>query len=199
MRRIFLMAALAVAGGTAFAQSGQVSGSMEHSQATAKSPDAQATMTLKAVLTKGLDVRKARAGDPVVARTTEELRGKGDLGIPKNAKLLGHVTQAKVRGRGQSTSTLGIAFDRAQMKDGREIPLQALIQAMAPPEDDTGIENNTGAGSAAPAASHGAIGMKGLQLDDPSTNVAAGSVIHSSSDNVRLESGTRLLLSVTIQ
>jgi len=49
------------------------------------------------------------------------------------------------------------------------------------------------------ADSSGVIGLKGLQLDASSSSSAGTSVIHSSSDNVRLESGTRLVLRMTAQ
>jgi hypothetical protein len=242
-------------------QSSQVAGNTNTS-ANAAGMNANAGINVEAELTKGLDAKKAKVGDPVMAKCTKEARGKGDLRIPKNAKLIGHVTEVQERGKGQAQSTLAITFDRAQMKDGREIPVQAVIQAIAAPpsmamESDTtasandsmsapsgasrsgggalpgvnstansttsaagnvagntastagnlgsqvGAATNGATGAAAnsslSASSTGVIGLKGLQLDNTAANNTQASVIRSSSDNVRLESGTRLVLRLITQ
>jgi hypothetical protein len=51
--------------------------------------------------------------------------------IPKGSKLVGHVTQASARAKGDSESTLGIVFDKAILKNGQEVPLNVAIQALA--------------------------------------------------------------------
>jgi hypothetical protein len=51
--------------------------------------------------------------------------------IPKGSKLVGHVTEAKARAKGQSDSAVGIVFDKAILKNGQEIPLNVTIQALA--------------------------------------------------------------------
>ena len=71
--------------------------------------------------------RRTKPGDPVTAHTTE-----ANSDLPKGTKLIGHVTQASARANGDSASELGIQFDRAVLKNGKEVPLNAAIQAMAP-------------------------------------------------------------------
>ena len=44
------------------------------------------------------------------------------------------MTQAEARNKGGNASTLGIQFDKAMLKDGTEIALNVVIQAMAPRE-----------------------------------------------------------------
>lgn len=80
-----------------------------------------------AILDKPVDAKKSKPGDTVTAHTTET---KND--IPKGTKLVGHVTQASARAKGDSASQLGIQFDRAVLKNGQEVPFNAAIQAMAP-------------------------------------------------------------------
>jgi len=46
-------------------------------------------------------------------------------------------------------------------------------------------------------ASQGAIGLQGLTLNSVSTANAQGSIVSSTTRNVRLESGTQMLLKVT--
>jgi hypothetical protein len=67
----------------------------------------------------------------------------------------------------------------------------------------TGAATNGSLDSAASstlnATSTGVIGLKGLQLDAVAANSTQGSVVRSTSDNVRLESGTRLVLRLVSQ
>jgi hypothetical protein len=84
-----------------------------------------------ATLNKSVDARHAKVGDQVTAKTTEAVKSDGKVVIPKGSTLVGHVTEATARAKGQSLSSLGIAFDRAILKGGRELPLHAGIQALA--------------------------------------------------------------------
>lgn len=87
---------------------------------------------IDAALTKALDSKKAKKGDPVSARITEDAKqGNGTTVIPKGAKLEGHVTQSSSREKGDSYSTLAIIFDKAVLKNGEEIPLNVQVQAIA--------------------------------------------------------------------
>ncbi len=196
-------------------------------RATEIAAQANSEAVLEAQLIRGLDARKAESGDPVIARCQQDLKSNGEVLIPKNAKLVGHVVAAQAKGHGKAESTLEITFDKAIMRDGREIPLRAAIQALAPPpmmadEDGErgfrirnapaakprtsallpgGIKTSTDTATiTVPIFSSdttGVVGLNGLQLES-GTSGAIGSVIHSSSQNVRLESGTRLILRVSL-
>ncbi len=86
-----------------------------------------------AELNSGLDSKKVKAGDKVTAHVTEPMKSTdGRTIIPRGTKLEGHVTQADARSKGGNASTLGIQFDKATLKDGTEIALNVVIQAMAP-------------------------------------------------------------------
>lgn len=86
---------------------------------------------INAELTAPVDSKKAKPGDPVAARTTEPTKSNGKTVIPKGSKLVGHVTQASARAKGDSDSALGIVFDKAILKNGQEVPLNVTIQALA--------------------------------------------------------------------
>jgi hypothetical protein len=89
--------------------------------------------TIPLQLTKSLDARKLKAGDPVEAKVAADLRiGDGTV-VPHGSKVLGHVTKASARAKGDSDSELGIAFDQIVLKDGKQVPLKASIQAVGPP------------------------------------------------------------------
>ena len=86
---------------------------------------------INATLNSSVDSKKAKQGDEVTAHTTEAIKSQGKTVVPKGSKLVGHVTRASARGRGDADSALGIAFDKAILKGGEEIPLNGSIQALA--------------------------------------------------------------------
>src|SRR5712692_261549 len=64
--------------------------------------------TFGATLSHSVDARKNKPGDEVEARATQAAKSDGKVVIPKGSKLVGHVTEAKARAKGESESTLGI-------------------------------------------------------------------------------------------
>jgi hypothetical protein len=90
-----------------------------------------ADTAFNATLVTSVDSRKVKAGDEVTAHTTESVIAGGKTILPKGTKLVGHVTQASARAKGDAESALGIAFDRAILKNGHESPLSLAIQALA--------------------------------------------------------------------
>jgi hypothetical protein len=85
-------------------------------------------------LNNSVDSKKAKVGDAIVAHTTVALKSNDDRTIlPKGAKVEGHITQAGAKSKGASESALGIQFDKAILKDGGEITLAAVIQALGAP------------------------------------------------------------------
>jgi hypothetical protein len=78
-----------------------------------------------------VDSKKVKTGDAVNAHVTEAVKANGQTVIPKNTKLVGHVTQASARAKGDAGSALAIVFDKAVPKKGPEVPLRVVIQAMA--------------------------------------------------------------------
>jgi hypothetical protein len=212
----------------------------------------QTGSTVQAELTKPVDVRKNKAGDEVIAKATQDVKSEGHVIVPKGSKIIGHVTQAQARTKGQEESQLGIAFDHVILKDGTRMPVAFAIQAIARSEaeaaasaendammagnarETTMAAGNAGArgsggvvgaagnvvntaGSATGATlntatragadvtalssnSHGAVGLPALNLSSAvSGSSSAGSVVSSRSSNVRLDSGTRMILQVAAQ
>lgn len=102
-------------------------------------------------LEKALDSKKLKEGDPVTCVTTGLLRGRNGFLIPSGSKLIGHVTQAQARAKGDASSTLGIAFDKLEVK-GKELAMTGTVQAIAPSLGDTGPTT----GAAEPASLNGA-------------------------------------------
>jgi hypothetical protein len=93
-----------------------------------------------AELNSGLDSKKLKPDDKVTAHTTEALKSSDSRTImPRGTKLEGRVTMAAARSKGDSLSVLGIQFDKAELKDGTEIALNVVIQAIAPRESSAPV------------------------------------------------------------
>ena len=199
-------------------------------------------------LTKTVDAKKVKTGDEVVAKVTQDMKTSGgEVLVPKDTKVMGHVTEAQPRNKDQKESQVAIAFDRAIMKDGTAIQMPMSIQAIIGQQND---QNNSGSGSgggeaAAPARgasagttgsprggtggsapastpsassggadtpgdaqtgkssrppitaqTEGVVGISDLKLSRAASNAAEGSVVSSEKNNVKLESGTMMLLRV---
>jgi len=190
--------------------------------------------TVQVELIKPADARKAKPGDEVVAKVTQDVKSDDKVVLPKGSKVMGKVTQAQGRAKGQDESQLGLVFDSAVLKDGTQVPISFAIQAvanssaamsqaaidaqagstaisMANNAPGGGSAGRPGLGSQAQGAagtdlhagnaastdhggaltstSEGAIGLPGFTLSD-------GTLITSSTNNVRLERETRFVLRV---
>lgn len=189
------------AGKTQAQASGSTSAS---SSASAQNGQANASLAsgsaFNAALSSPIDSKKCKPGDPVNAKTTEAAKSDGKTVIPKGSKLVGHVTQASARSKGESESALGIVFDKAILKNGQEIPLNVTIQALASAENSAsvaGADLDTLGGAGATAAGSGTSGGRGAlggvastaggatgTVTNTAANVggAAGSAVHSTTN-----------------
>lgn len=199
-------------------------------------------------LNKSIDAKKAHQGDPIEAKIDQDMLSNGKIVIPRNSKVMGHVTEAKASTHDSKDSMLGIVFDKISVKGGPEVPLSATVQGIGAPismnvnggyGDDMGAPSQSnpsgmngsspmgGGGSASNSASgsatmggaqnagmggipqdagtangghrieplartfQGVSGLKGLSL---SQGKMQDSVVTSPERNVKLDSGTQILL-----
>jgi len=92
-----------------------------------------ATSNLQAELTKSLDAGKAKPGDEVTAKLTQDYKSDGKVVFHKGSKLVGHVTEAQAHSKSHAESKLAVVFDRIQPKGGEEAHINAMVEALAPP------------------------------------------------------------------
>lgn len=88
-----------------------------------------------AVLTKSAESKSAVAGQELTLSTVRDVVVDGVVVIPRGSKLLGRITEVKVRGEGVAQSSLSVVIEKSLTKDGVELPLQAIIAAVAAPRD----------------------------------------------------------------
>ena len=88
-----------------------------------------------AELTNSIDAKKAKIGDRVECRVTQDLLYQGKVVIPRDAKVIGHVTEVEASTKERRESRLGLSFDRILLKSKKELLFEspAIVVALAPP------------------------------------------------------------------
>ena len=86
-------------------------------------------------LSKSLDAKKSKPNDKIEAKTASDLLLHGQIVVPRNTKIVGHVTEAKAHSKSSPGSEIKFTFDRVLLKGGRELPLQLTVQAIYRPSD----------------------------------------------------------------
>jgi len=123
---------------------------------------------IPARLTKTVDAKKVKKGDEVVATVPGDLKAtNGEVLVPKDTKIIGHVTESQARSKEQKESQLGIAFNQMTMKNGQQVQLPLSVQAIvAPPSRNPAAgggepSSNAPGGSTSSGSSGGARGGMG--------------------------------------
>jgi hypothetical protein len=139
--------------------------------------------TVNAVLAKPIDSQKCKPGDQVVATAAQDVKFDGKVVIRKGSKLVGHVTQAESKGKGEANSSLGIVFDHAVLKNGQEVQMNSVVQAIAasrvnsaPVGDDAFAETGGAAGMAHSGSAAGGGLLGGVASTATSTTGAVSNV-----------------------
>jgi len=100
--------------------------------------DLSAKTALPIVFTRTLSAKRAKAGDAVLAKTTQMVHLSGGLVLPAGTRIVGHVVSAnpftydKTPYARQKPSELVIRFDSAEL-DSVRLPLHVTLRAMATP------------------------------------------------------------------
>jgi hypothetical protein len=87
---------------------------------------------LYAELSKTVDAKKARVGDPVTGLLLADVLSHGKIVARRDSKLVGHVTEAQPRSKENPESRLGIVFDKIILKGGEEMPFLSILMALRP-------------------------------------------------------------------
>jgi hypothetical protein len=78
-------------------------------------------------LASAIDVKKAHGGDQFRARLWKDVRISDKLTLPQKTILVGHVVNAQPRTSATPESRLTLAFDKAILKNGTEIPFHGIV------------------------------------------------------------------------
>jgi hypothetical protein len=170
----------------------------DQSESTAAASQVAAQMVpAQAVLSQAIDATKMQPGQQFQAKLSDTVHLKNGVDLPKGTDLVGTVATDKM---GNGESTLALRFTKANLKDGKAVPIEATIVGIAPPAYRSSWD---GTGSEAPP-----IPWNGrtLQIDD--IGVLSGVDLHSTiagqnsavfvtkKDHVKLASASQLSLAI---
>jgi hypothetical protein len=162
------------ASGAATASSPATSNVNQNAQVAAgePAPGLSGRTALLVELTKSVDAKKAKPGDPVEAKLTQDVKSDGKVVLHRGAKLIGHVSEAQARSKEIPESRLGIVFDKATGKHGEDFAFRAVLMAIAPAlEDSTTIAGDPTRLSSGPAMGGAPFGA-GNAVGGPSASAA---------------------------
>ncbi|MCU1264710.1 MAG: hypothetical protein JWM21_1028 [Acidobacteria bacterium] len=111
-----------------------------HSAQASQSPTVS---NIIAELTRTVEVKSASAGDELILKALSDVIVDGQVVIPKGSKLTGKISEVATRGKDQPQTLLAFVVDKAVRKDGSQIPLQAIVAAIAAPAKDSFVEDPT--------------------------------------------------------
>ena len=85
-----------------------------------------------------LNTKSAKVGDAVAAKVEKTLKLK-DLEILKGSKVTGKVVSVESMQAGGGTASLGIEFDKVELKGGQVMPVAGLVVAVGQVGGPTGL------------------------------------------------------------
>jgi hypothetical protein len=142
----------------------------------ASPPTSQVTAggTVVAEFTRSVDARKVKRDDKIEARLTMDVLSRGEVLVPRGTRIVGHIIDARSRTRDTPDSRIELSFDQIVLKNGREIPLKASIQALGAPIQTlaTSYNESTDMNAASQTRSGEAVGkneMVNIKRETPGT------------------------------
>lgn len=87
-----------------------------------------------AKLDQTIDAQHASQGQQVQATLNDEIKTAAGVDLPKGTELLGTVSSVQAS-ENHGPSTVSLTFRKAQLKDGKTIPVKVMLLGAYPPSD----------------------------------------------------------------
>ncbi len=81
-------------------------------------------------LSKTIDAKKVKPGDPVTAKMLTDVVSQGKIVLRRDMKVMGHVTEAQPLTKENHESRLGFVIDKFLLKDGQELSFNSDLLAV---------------------------------------------------------------------
>jgi hypothetical protein len=165
---------------------------------TAAQQEARQMVPAEVHLPKALDAKKVRQGDKFEAILDSKVHLADGTELTHGTVLVGQVVTDQMNSGGNSR--LALQFTEAKLRDGKVIPIQAMIAGVSGPSVDVGyMENTEGPPNWNPGS---------LQVDEigvvPHVDLHSrvggensGELVSSTRDDVKLAAGSRMTLAIT--
>jgi len=105
--------------------------------AFAQETNPQKVISAYAILNTSVDTKSATEGQQLTFRIVADLVVKGVVVIPRDSTVYARISEVHAKGKDQPQSALAIVIDKAKRPDGIEVPLQAIIAAVAAPKENS--------------------------------------------------------------
>lgn len=166
--------------------------------------EAMQMVPARAALVQEIDARKLRQGEQFNAKLSQTVQLKNGRKLPKGTDLLGVIGADDMQTAGNGTSKLALRFTEAKLKDGKVIPIKAMIVGVfGPPDEDGGF---VAAGDQEPNAWSARtlqidqIGVvSGVDLHSKITSDNSGVLVSDKKDDVKLQTGSEMALAIAPQ
>lgn len=157
-------------------------------------PQATQLVEGNAQLDSAVTTKSAKQGDVVTAKLTSTVKTSQGVELPHGTKLIGHVDQV-VASDAKGPSKLVLTFDKAQLKNGKEIAIKATIAGVAPSDGSVDIPSTV----ASDAAFDQLPGyFSGVSLHSAVKEGDSGTLTGDHRD-VNLSRGTQMLIALAPQ
>jgi hypothetical protein len=144
-------------------------------------------------ITKSLDAKKAQAGQQFETELSSKVKLQGGHELPRGTVLVGTIVSDELNSNG--TSKLTLRFTQARLKDGKTIPVQAVITGIFSEGSlNAQYGNNTWTPSQINILQSSAVG--GLSLRSHIGGADSGT-LETKKDNVKLNRGSALSIAIT--
>ncbi len=157
-------------------------------------------VSVQAHLVKALDARKDMAGNQFEAVVDKTVHLKDGTELPHGTVLIGKVATDQMHSSG--TSRLALLFTEAKFKDGKAVPIRAMIAGVAGPPDYTGYMTST---DSLPSWNRTTLqvdeigALKNVDLHSRIGGANSGVFVTTKKDDVRLAAGSQLSLAIAAQ
>lgn len=158
---------------------------------------------VNATLDHALNSQSAMVGQAVDAKLDSSVQAANGIDLPKGTELMGKVSQVQAS-RDGSPARISLIFDKAELKNGKQIPIKAMLLAAAPPNNAGYGYSNMDTEPLGPAPKSVSSQEKVVQEPGTLSHIAMHSSAQSNTSgtfikkdgNFKLNAGTYLQLGV---
>ena len=117
---------------------------------------------------KLVHAKRVKVGDSVTAHLTAPAKMRDGTELPKGSKLVGSITELKVKADSEGPSKLALLFNKVVTKDGKEVPVQLALVTVAPHTQQNSVDSLT-AGNPMSSTNRVAAGTTNATLNQRTT------------------------------
>ncbi len=165
------------------------------------SAEAEQMVPARAYLTRKLDANNAKPGTQFTADVSKTVTLKDGTELPRGTKLIGTVATDDMNMQG--ASKLALRITKAELKDGKTIPVKATIVGVYGPESETAQGYNVTPGDEQAndwtkntLAIDEINAMSGVDLHSRIGGRNSGVFVSKKKDDVKLSAGSELALAI---